>query len=233
MSKNISKILYIKIGRVNNKKLKNGKREELVSAIKKEVVKKAYLLESGFKGDSVADKVHHGGVNKAVFILPMKTFKKINANFGNIFKIDDPAFFGENLILDNVDESSICIGDILNIGKAQIQITQPRQPCWKLSASTGIESMTKFIFENGLTGFYAKVLKEGDIQQNNEVFLESRENPNLTIEKLNKIILNPLTDEELTIKALSCEDLGHQFKNSLEKRYKLGEKDDQFSFYHT
>ena len=93
--------------------------------------------------------------------------------------------------------------------------------------------MTKFIFETGLTGFYAKVLKEGQISQNDDVVLEQRTNPNLTIEKLNQIIVEPKIDINLTKEALACEDLGHQFKNSLTKRYEQGGEDNQFSFYHT
>ena len=55
----------------------------------------------------------------------------------------------------------------------------------------------------------------------------------LTIEKLNQIIVEPKIDINLTKEALACEDLGHQFKNSLTKRYELGDEDNQFSFYHT
>ena len=54
-----------------------------------------------------------------------------------------------------------------------------------------------------------------------------------TIEKLNQLIVNPMLDEKLTKEALNCEDLGLAFKNSLAKRYELGDKDEQFSYYHT
>jgi len=130
-------------------------------------------------------------------------------------------------------EKDICVGDILKIGGTKVQITQPRQPCWKLSANTNQQNMTKFIFKNGLTGFYAKVLKEGNISKKDEVFLEDRLNPTLSIEKLNKIIVNPMIDKSLTLEALKCKELGYQFKNSLQKRYDLGDKDVQFSYYHT
>lgn len=233
MATKISKVLYIKVGNVTVTKLENQKRKELISGIKKYPVGKAYLTKNGFKDDFQADLLHHGGENKALFLFSKLTYEKINSHFNNIFDMSNMAYFGENIILDEISEKNICIGDILKIGESKIQITQPRQPCWKLSANTNKKNMTKFIFESGYTGFYAKVLKEGQILQNDEVILENRTNTNLTIEKLNQLIVNPMLDEKLTKEALNCEDLGLAFKNSLAKRYELGDKDEQFSYYHT
>ncbi|MCT7534031.1 MOSC domain-containing protein [Aliarcobacter cryaerophilus] len=233
MATKISNVLYIKVGNVTVTKLENQKRQDLISGIKKYPVSKAYLTKTGFVDDFQADLVHHGGFNKALFLFSSITYEKISSSFDNSFDMTNIAFFGENLILDKICEKDICVGDILKIGQAKVQITQPRQPCWKLSANSLKNSMTKFIFETGLTGFYAKVLKEGQISQNDDVVLEQRTNPNLTIEKLNQIIVEPKIDINLTKEALACEDLGHQFKNSLTKRYELGDEDNQFSFYHT
>ncbi|RBQ30838.1 MOSC domain-containing protein [Arcobacter sp. FW59] len=233
MATKISTILYIKVGNVKSTKLENQKRQELVSGIKKYPVSKAYLTKTGFSDDFQADLLHHGGENKALFLFSSFTYEKINSHFNNIFDMTNMAYFGENLILDKICEKDICIGDVLKIGETKVQITQPRQPCWKLSANTNKDNMTKFIFENGFTGFYAKVLKEGQISKNDEVILESRINQNLTIEKLNQIIVNPMVDENLVLEALNCKELGYQFKNSLQKRYELKNEDNQFSFYHT
>jgi len=130
-----------------------------------------------------------------------KTYESINLHFDNIFELENMAYFRENLILDNICEKDICIGDILTIGETKVQITQPRQPCWKLSENTNQHNMTKFIFQSGFSGFYAKVLEEGNISKKGEVFLEHRLNPILSIEKLNKIIVNPMIDESLTLEA--------------------------------
>jgi MOSC domain-containing protein YiiM len=232
MNEKISNVLYVKVGKVTTTKIEN-KRNELVSGIKKYPVSKAYLTKTGFKEDFQADLLHHGGENKALFLFSAITYEKINSFFNNSFNMTNMAYFGENLILSNISEKDICIGDILKIGQSKVQITQPRQPCWKLSANTNEKNMTNFIFNSGLTGWYAKVLEEGIICQNDDVILEKRVNPNLSIEKLNQLIINPMSDEKLTLEALKCEDLGKAFFESLSKRYKLKEKDDQFSFYHT
>ena len=228
----IANVLYVKVGIVTSTTLENSKRKELVSGIKKYPVSKAYLTKTGFIDDFQADLAHHGGENKALFLFSQLTFQKINSHFNNIFDMTNMAYFGENLILSDICEKDICIGDVLKIGETKVQITQPRQPCWKLSANTNQKEMTKFIFDSGFTGFYAKFLKEGEISQNDEVILEKRTNPNLTIEKLNQLIAFPISDESLVLEALNCKDLGKPFLESLAKKYKLKEKDEQFLSYH-
>ncbi len=228
----IANVLYVKVGVISTTKLENSKRIELLSAIKKYPVSKSYLTKTGFKDDSQADLLHHGGENKALFIFSSLTYKKINSSYNNNFDMKNVAFFGENLILSEICEKDICVGDVLKIGQTKIQITQPRQPCWKLSANTNQKNMTKFIFDSGLTGWYAKVLEEGFICVDDEVFLEKRIYPNLSIEKLNQLIINPMSDEKLTLEALNCSELGKAFMESLSKRYKLRDKDEQFPFYH-
>ena len=229
----IANVLYVKVGVVTSTKLENSKRTELISGIKKYPVSKAYLTKTGFKEDFQADLLHHGGVNKALFLFSALTYEKINSFYDNKFDMNKTAFFGENLILSEITEEDICVGDILRIGQTKVQITQPRQPCWKLSANTDEKNMTNFIFNSGLTGWYAKVLEEGIISQNDEVILEKRPCPNLNIEKLNQLIINPMSDEKLTLEALDCSELGKAFMESLSKRYKLKDKDEQFSHYHT
>ena len=233
MYKKISKVLYLKVGIVRTSKLlNNSKRKELISGIKKNPVSSSYLTKTGFEDDFQADLLHHGGENKALFLFSSITYEKINSFYDNKFDMSKTAFFGENLILSEITEEDICVGDILKIGQCKVQITQPRQPCWKLSANTDEKNMTNFIFNSGLTGWYAKVLEEGIISQNDEVILEKRPCPNLNIKKLNQLIINPMSDEKLTLEALDCSELGKAFMESLSKRYKLKDKDEQFSYYH-
>lgn len=229
----IAKVLFIKIGEITTTKLENSKRKEMVSGIKKQPVSKAFLTKVGFLGDKQADLLHHGGENKALFMFSQQTYEEINKQCKTSFEIDGVAHFGENIILSNISENDICIGDIYSIGESKIQITQPRQACWKLSANTNKKEMTKFIFESGLTGWYAKVLKEGSISKNDEMKFIKREESDLSIKILNKLIVKPSLNINLAKKAIESEFLGKPFKESLGKRYKLKEKDKQFEIYHT
>ncbi|MCD4758319.1 MAG: MOSC domain-containing protein [Arcobacteraceae bacterium] len=233
MKTKIARVLFIKVGKVTTTILENSKRKELTSGIKKYPVQNAFLTKTGFLDDEQADLEHHGGENKALFMFSQKTYEEINKECKIDLNIDEVSHFGENIIFSNVSEVDICVGDIYQLGEVKIQITQPRQPCWKLSANTNKKEMTKFIFQSGLTGWYAKVLIEGVVCVNDELILEKRKYLNLSIKKLNQLIVNPLLDEKITNEALSCKVLGKPFLESLSKRYKFQDKDEQFSFYHT
>ncbi|MFA7083253.1 MAG: MOSC domain-containing protein [Arcobacteraceae bacterium] len=230
MNKNLAEVLYVKVGQVTTTVLENNARKELVSGIKKTPVQKAYLTKTGFNTDAQGDLLHHGGENKALFCMGVKTYQGINALCQTSFAYDEVAHFGENLILSNVGEKDICVGDVYDIGETRVQVTQPRQPCWKLSANTQVKTMTKQIFQSGLTGWYCKVLKEGEIRANDTMKLIQREYPVLTIELLNKLIVNPMVSEANTQEALVCEVLGLAFKTSLQKRYDSKGNDDQFAY---
>lgn len=233
MKTKIARVLFIKVGKVTTTILENSKRKELTSGIKKYPVQNAFLTKTGFLDDEQGDLEHHGGENKALFMFSQKTYEEINKECKMDLNIDEVSHFGENIIFSNISENDICVGDIYQLGEVKIQITQPRQPCWKLSANTNKKEMTKFIFQSGLTGWYAKVLIEGVVCVNDELILEKRKYPNLSIKKLNQLIVNPLLDEKITNEALNCKVLGKPFGESLSKRYKFKDEDEQFSFYHT
>lgn len=230
MSKTISNVLYVKVGQVKTTPLENSARKELVTGMKKHPVMSAYLTKTGFSSDAQADLEHHGGENKALFSIDTKTYETINTLCQTNFAYDEVAHFGENLIISNITQKEVCVGDIYNIGEAVVQVTQPRQPCWKLSASTQVKKMTAVIFQHGLTGWYCKVLQEGTITQNDTMQLNERAYPNLNIELLNQLIVNPLVNEVVTLEALKCEVLGKPFKESLQKRYESKGEDDQFAY---
>ncbi|MDT8339791.1 MAG: MOSC domain-containing protein, partial [Sulfurimonas sp.] len=202
------------------------------SGIKKYPLDKAFMTKTGFHGDEVADLIHHGGETKAVLFFSSKTYEKLNKLSGNSFEYNDMAHYGENLLVDEIDEAGICVGDILKVGEATFEVSQPRQPCWKLSANTATKPMTGIIYNNGLTGWYARVVQEGEVKKGDEVILVKRVYPELSIEALNRVIVDPLSDKEVTLQAIKCPVLGEQFKASLEGRAKLREPKNEPFWYH-
>lgn len=216
---NLGIIKCIKTGKVSVQQIVNKKQSKMVSGIRKQPTKKAFILITGFQDDEQADIVHHGGENKAILFFSTTTYSLLNTACKINFRFDDIAYYGENLVVSNFDESNVCVGDEFLIGHdVHIQITQPRQPCWKLSVNTQVANMTKIIFENGYTGWYARVLKEGEIHCDATIKLVHRPFPKLTIMLLNKLIINPEYDLKLAEQALECDALGYQFKRSLHKR---------------
>ena len=213
MEQYIGRALYIKVGKIVATKTAGTK--EFVSAIKKYGVEKAYLTKTGFAGDEQADKVHHGGETKAVLFYSTVTYNKINKLKNINLEFDGISHFGENIVVSHADEEGICVGDVLRIGEAVVEVSQPREPCWKLSANTDIPEMTKLIYKNGFTGWYGRVLQEGEIKQNDEISLIKRIHPKLTIAALNRLIQNPKSDEALYEETVKCEALGAAFKKSI------------------
>jgi MOSC domain-containing protein YiiM len=232
MNKSIGKVLFIKVGKVVSNDSLSKNNPHFLSGIKKYPVAKAYLTKVGFKDDEQADTLHHGGETKAVLFFSTNSYKKLNELSGSDFKYDEVAHYGENIVVDGIDESDICVGDILKIGDAEVQVSQPRQPCWKLSANTKTKQMTTVIYNNGLSGWYARVLKEGEIEEKSDIVLVKRAYEKLTIASLNKIIIDPHADIVLTKEALACEALGAAFKASLEGRVKLKDAKNEPFLYH-
>ncbi|MDY0120969.1 MAG: MOSC domain-containing protein [Sulfurimonas sp.] len=219
MDKYFAKVRYIKVGKISKEMLIRENHSKEQSAIKKHPVMSAQLSKLGFIGDEQGDTQHHGGENKAVLFFSSITYNKLNILKNTNFEFNDMSYFGENLLVSHAYEENVCIGDVLQINDTIIEITQPRQPCWKLSFNTNINSLTKSMYEYGFTGWYGKVLQEGTINQDDIVLLKKRVFPDLTINLLNQLIINPKTNPGLVEKALSCKSLGKAFKLSLEKRY--------------
>lgn len=212
------KIKSIKIGKVVTEHV--GTSEiEFLSAIKKYPVLEAYLSKTGFIGDEQGDTEHHGGENKAVLFFSSISYNRINALYNYNFEFDGLAYYGENLLVSHMNEENVCIGDVLGIGDAIIEVSQPRQPCRKLSTNTGVNAMAKIIYKSGLSGWYGRVLKEGTLKQDDMVVLKKRRFPDLTISVMNQLMIDPTSNPILLEKALQADSLGNAFRTSLENRY--------------
>jgi MOSC domain-containing protein YiiM len=214
MNKILSKIISLKVGKA--KELIN-KEKVIQSAINKTIVEEVYLTDIGFKGDDQANKKYHGGPNKAVLFYSSLTYEKINNILNINLDYKDISPLGENILVSNIIEDDICVGDILKLGEAVVQVTQPREPCNVLSINTKTKEMLKTIIKYGYTGWYAKVLEEGVVKQTDNVELVERIFPNLTIAKLNEAKANPKDNLDFIQEAITCEVLGAPFKEVLEK----------------
>lgn len=214
------KIRYVKIGRVSSEMLIRANGLESESAIKKYPVLNAQLAKGGFIGNEQGDTEHHGGENKAVLFFSSITYNKINTIKKSNLEFDGMSYFGENLLISHSNEENVCVGDIFQINDTLIEISQPRQPCWKLSVNTQINDMAKSMYQHGFTGWYGRVLQEGSIRQDDMVLLKKRVFPDLTISILNQLMIDPTINPILVEQALICESLGKAFKSSLEQRYK-------------
>ncbi len=146
----------------------------------------------GLAGDGQADTVNHGGVNKAALAYAA-------ANY-DAWRADWPApelpygGFGENLTVAGLDESSVCVGDAWQVGDAVFEVSQPRQPCWKLNRRWGRPDLAKEVVRTGRTGWYLRVLQPGAITAGMPWQLQSRPRPEWTIARANAVFYGHETD---------------------------------------
>ncbi|GAB1393446.1 MOSC domain-containing protein [Rhodocyclaceae bacterium] len=131
---------------------------------KAEIVMPAWVGKEGLIGDAQADRRVHGGPNKALHQYPVAHYARLATAFPVAREQLVPGSLGENLSVPGWDESNICIGDTFRLGDAVIQLSQPRSPCWKIDQRYGVEGMAKRIDEEGITGWYFRILEEGSVE---------------------------------------------------------------------
>lgn len=173
-------ILALFVGKVENRW--PGKAP---SAIGKQPTDSLLRLEkNGFTEDSQADLKVHGGPEKAVHHYAVENMNYWRQVFPDHAEIFMPGCFGENMSTTGLTEQNLCLGDILSMGSATVQICQGRQPCWKLNAHTNIPQMAAAFQRTARTGWYYRVLETGSVQVGNLVRLIDRPEPNWPLHRL-------------------------------------------------
>ncbi|DAB27699.1 MAG: molybdenum cofactor biosysynthesis protein [Sulfurimonas sp. RIFOXYD12_FULL_33_39] len=206
----LSKVLSIQIGKVKSY-------EGWESASVKESVSSAvFASKSGFIGDEVADKIHHGGTDKAIFANSYENYE----NWAKFLDLKELPFgaLAENLTISGLHESSVCLGDIHKIGSAVLQVSQPRKPCWKISKRWDNKKFTSEIYTSGLTGWYYRVLEEGDIKAGDEVEIIKHDEAKISILEANTAFANPLEHRDILEKIVDISSIAESYKVSVLKR---------------
>ncbi|MBS1144211.1 MAG: hypothetical protein H6R14_1617 [Proteobacteria bacterium] len=115
----------------------------------------------GFVGDQQADRRVHGGPDKAVHLYPTRHYARLAERFPEAAAQLVIGSLGENIATADLDEQDVRIGDIWQLGSAQLQVCQPRNPCWKIDERFACDGMAAFIAEHRLTGWYWRVVSPG------------------------------------------------------------------------
>lgn len=153
--------------------------------------------EMGLEGDEVANTRVHGGIEKAVYAYGAGNYALWSAEHPAHASRLLPGAFGENLLIEGLDESNVCIGDRWRIGEALVEPCQPRQPCATLGHWFGDPHMVKAMVKNGRSGWYLRVLEEGAMEPG-EIRLEHRPAGAWTVAKVLAVSYrNPPDREEL------------------------------------
>ncbi|MDP2882843.1 MAG: MOSC domain-containing protein [Azonexus sp.] len=121
------------------------------------------LGREGFIGDEQADRRVHGGPEKAVHLYPARHYARLAEAFPEAAAQLVIGSLGENISTAELDESNVRIGDIWRLGSAELQVCQPRNPCWKIDERFASDGMAAFIAEHRLTGWYWRVVAPGRV----------------------------------------------------------------------
>lgn len=190
---------------------------EQTSAINKATVNQVSVTTLGFVGDEQADQFFHGGQLQAVHQMPACVYPLIRQHFAQVVVYE--GMLGENLIVSDMQEDNVCIGDVFQIGSVQLQITRPRRPCWKIDSQLNQRGVAKFLQDQGCIGWYYKVLQTGDIQLNDSCVLIQRDYPFATLTRLWQIYNDHSFKEAEEIQRwLAITPLEKSFKEKLSKR---------------
>jgi MOSC domain-containing protein YiiM len=183
---------------------------------KKPVEGPVWLGRTQLDGDGQADLKHHGGPEKAVLAYAEGHYP----TWRNELSFPDLPYgaFGENFTVTGFTEESVCIGDTYTIGEVIVQISQPRVPCWKISRRWRIEGLEARVKQTGRTGWYLRVLKEGDVDANQNLILLDRPFPEWSIARTNDIIHRRDTDPDAIAQLASCELLASNWRENLASR---------------
>lgn len=194
----------------------NG-RDEITGYFKKPVNDPLYLMPEGVQHDHVADIVHHGGADKACYLYSFdhypfwkERYPDLEWGFG---------MFGENLTVENLDESKIHIGDIFRAGTAVIQVSQPRQPCYKMSYKFNDPKMADHFRKESFPGIYVRVLETGTVSAGDNLVALSLNENSLTVAEVFRLIYDKTPDHSILERALTDPLLAESVKKYLRNKF--------------
>ncbi|WP_455661692.1 MOSC domain-containing protein [Pradoshia sp.] len=186
------------------------------SAIFKEAVQDSiYVSSTNLEGDVQADTKHHGGPDKAVCAYAAENYSFFTEKIGQAFPNGS---FGENLTTIGLREDVIMIGDIFSIGECTLQVSQPREPCYKIAARHKLVQLPVWIKQTGYTGYYFRVLKEGILQAGDSAILKERGAGGITVAEANAIMYSSDVTSEQISRLLIEEALSASWRKQLTKK---------------
>lgn len=192
----------------------NGK-EETTGIYKTPTDRPIYLGKEEVKHDCVIDRKYHGGTYKACYLFSEIHYKYWKNLYPNLNW--EWGMFGENLTVSDMNENKIFVGDIYKVGNALVQITQPREPCYKLGVKFGNQNILKGFIKHGSPGTYVKVLTEGSVNVGDQIILENRIENSLTVAELFGLLFSKNKDQNLLHRAINNEALPLYKRESLRK----------------
>lgn len=139
----------------------------------------------GLAGNEQADRRVHGGPEKAVHHYALDHAAAWRGDLPGLPDLlEQPGAFGENFSTHGLTEHDVCVGDLWRVGSALLQVSQARQPCFKLNLRFGVPDMARRVQASGRTGWYYRVIETGVVAADNGLELVERPHPDWPLSRL-------------------------------------------------
>ena len=196
------------------------------SAIAKSIVEgRVRVSLLGLQGDEQGDLRVHGGPDKAVHHYPRDHYAAWRDDIGDHALLQQAGAFGENISTRGLIESDICLGDRWTLGSALLEVSQSRQPCWKLSDRFGVPDMARRVQDSGRTGWYYRVIEEGDVQAGDAMHLIERPHPHWPLSRIIGLLYQRVVEPDILQDVLSL-PLVPGWRTLFERRMQHGRAED-------
>jgi MOSC domain-containing protein YiiM len=183
----------------------------VTTGIFKEPIKGSVMLRTlNLDGDKQADLSVHGGVSKAVYAYPVQHYEFWKSELPNMQL--PYGMFGENFTIAGLLEETVHIGDRFRLGAAEVMVTEPRMPCYKLGIKFGRADMVKRFVVSRRTGFYFAVLQEGEIKAGDTIELLSRDGHGITVADITRLYAFERDDLKMLRRVVQVEALPESWR---------------------
>jgi MOSC domain-containing protein YiiM len=158
--------------------------------------------ELGIAGDQQGDPRVHGGPDKAIHHYAFDHYPAWRDELGPLPLLQAPGAFGENISTVGLDEGNVCLGDRFRLGTALLEVSQGRQPCWKLNDRFEVPDMARRVQSSGRTGWYYRVPQPGHAEAGDLLRLAARPHPDWPLRRLNRLLFDRVLAREALEPAL-------------------------------
>jgi MOSC domain-containing protein YiiM len=180
------------------------------------------LTKLGFCGDGQGDTRHHGGPDKAVHHYPLDHYAEWRKELGPLPLFDQAGAFGENISTLGLVETDVALGDRFRLGTALVEVSQGRQPCFRLNLRAEVTDMGVRMQRSGRSGWYYREVEEGVVAPGDGLKLTDRVTPDWTIARLWRILFVDKMDRESLSQMAALTHLPESWRTIASKRLGTG-----------
>ena len=192
-----------------------AEREWTTALYKETITAPVQVGTEGLDGDGQADLENHGGPDMAINAYPREHLAHWRETLALPF---EPGAFGENFSTSGLAETGTCIGDRFRVGSALVEVSQPRQPCWKIARRWQVKDLALRVGRTGFSGWYFRVLEKGEIEAPEALELLDRPYPEWTIAAVNELRFRRTDDGKAALRLSRCPALSTTWREIFQSR---------------